>query len=65
MTTIVDDTRNGARPVRSARRGAGIPVVERPCDLDRLRGASSTSSATPPAVVGMGTFPVRAVAVFD
>ncbi|HEY5875471.1 MAG TPA: hypothetical protein VIT64_09230, partial [Ilumatobacteraceae bacterium] len=52
----------GARPVHTALLGAGIPIVEHLRGLDRLRGATFTFSAVPPAVVGMGTFPVRALA---
>ena len=58
----IDDTRTGARPVHTALLGAGIPIVEHLRGLDRLRGATFTFSAVPPAVVGMGTFPVRALA---
>ena len=42
--------------------GAGIPIVEHRRGLDALRGATFTFTAAPPAVVGMGTFPVRSLA---
>ena len=42
--------------------GAGIPIVEHLCRLGELGGRPFTFTAVPPAVVGMGTFPVRAVA---
>jgi kynurenine formamidase len=45
--------------------GAGIPVVEHLCGLDAIGGRRFTFFAVPPAVVGMGTFPVRALAVID
>ena len=44
---------------------AGIPIVE------HLRGSISSTGrpftffALPPAIVGVGTFPVRAIAVLD
>jgi kynurenine formamidase len=61
----IDDTRTGERPVHTALLGAGVPIVEHLCRLDRLAGREFTFTALPPAVVGMGTFPVRAVAVVN
>jgi arylformamidase len=58
----IDDTRTGERPVHTTLLGAGIPIVEHLCGLDALIGATFTFTAAPPAVVGMGTFPVRALA---
>jgi kynurenine formamidase len=58
----IDDTRTGERPVHTALLGAGIPIVEHLCGLAVLVGATFTFTAAPPAVVGMGTFPVRALA---
>jgi arylformamidase len=58
----IDDTRTGERPIHTALLGAGIPIVEHLCRLGELRGRPFTFTALPPAVVGMGTFPVRAVA---
>lgn len=58
----IDDTRTGERPIHTALLGAGIPIVEHLCRLDELSGRRFTFTALPPAVVGMGTFPVRAVA---
>lgn len=61
----IDDTSTGARPVHSGLLAAGIPIVEHLRGLDRLSGRTFRFSAVPPAVVGMGTFPVRAYAVVD
>ena len=61
----IDDTRTGERPVHTALLGAGIPIVEHLRGLGRLAGLTFTFTAVPPAVVGMGTFPVRAVASVD
>ena len=58
----IDDTRTGERPIHTALLGAGVPIVEHLCRLGELAGRSFTFTALPPAVVGMGTFPVRAVA---
>jgi kynurenine formamidase len=58
----IDDTRTGERPVHTALLGAGIPIVEHLRGLGRLAGTTFTFTAAPPAVVGMGTFPVRALA---
>jgi arylformamidase len=59
----IDSTRNGERPIHTALLGAGIPIVEHLCRLGDVGRRSFTFTAIPPAVVGMGTFPVRAVAV--
>jgi arylformamidase len=59
----IDDTRTGARPIHTALLGAGIPIVEHLCRLDQLGDRPFTFFAVPPAVVGMGTFPVRAFAL--
>jgi kynurenine formamidase len=61
----IDDTRTGERPVHTALLGAGIPIVEHLRGLGALMGATFTFTAAPPAVVGMGTFPVRALARID
>ena len=58
----IDDTRTGERPVHTALLGAGIPIVEHLRGLDQLGTTAFTFTATPPAVVGMGTVPVRALA---
>jgi arylformamidase len=59
----IDGTTTGERPIHTALLGAGIPIVEHLCRLDQLGDRPFTFTALPPAVVGMGTFPVRAVAV--
>jgi kynurenine formamidase len=59
----IDDTRTGERPIHSLLLGAGIPIVEHLCHLDELPSGPFTFTAVPPAVVGMGTFPVRACAI--
>ena len=61
----IDDTRTGERPIHSILLAAGIPIVEHLCGLDQLTGRPFKFSAVPPAVSGMGTFPVRAVAVIE
>ncbi len=61
----IDSTVTGARPIHSALLAAGIPIVEHLRGLGQLTGRSFRFTAAPPAVVGMGTFPVRAVAVCD
>lgn len=44
---------------------AGIPIVEHLCRLGEIGGRPFWFSAVPPAVEGMGTFPVRALAIVD
>jgi kynurenine formamidase len=59
----IDDTRTGERPIHSILLAAGIPIVEHLRGLGQLTGSTFRFTAAPPAVVGMGTFPVRAYAV--
>ena len=61
----IDDTRTGERPIHSLLLAAGIPIVEHLCQLDEVAGRAFAFFAVPPAVSGMGTFPVRALAVLD
>ena len=61
----IDDTRTGARPIHTALLGAGIPIVEHLCRLDRLPVNGFTFHAAPPAVEQFGTFPVRAYGVIE
>jgi len=61
----IDSTATGERPIHSALLAAGIPIVEHLTGLAALIGRSFRFTAAPPAVVGMGTFPVRALAVVD
>ena len=61
----IDSTVTGERPIHTALLAAGIPIVEHLTGLAELLGRSFRFTAAPPAVVGMGTFPVRAVAVLD
>jgi kynurenine formamidase len=58
----IDDTSGGLRPAHSALLERGIPIVEHLKGLNRLPKGPFEFFAIPPAVVGMGTFPVRAVA---
>jgi kynurenine formamidase len=61
----IDGTRTGERPIHTALLTAGIPIVEHLRGLDALAGRSFRFFAVPPAVAGMGTFPVRALAIVD
>jgi arylformamidase len=61
----IDSTASGDRPIHSALLAAGVPIVEHLTNLGALTGRAFRFTAAPPAVVGMGTFPVRAVAVLD
>lgn len=58
----IDDTEGGERPVHTTLLGAGIPIVEHLRGLEQLPAAGFTFNAVPPAVRGMGSFPVRAYA---
>ncbi len=61
----IDDTDDGTRPAHTALLAAGIPVVEHLRGLEQLPPHGFRFHAAPPAVEGMGTFPVRAYAVPD
>jgi kynurenine formamidase len=59
----VDDLADPVRPAHTALLGAGVPVVEHLRGLDQLPSSGFRFHAAPVAVVGMGTFPVRAYAI--
>ncbi len=59
----IDDTTGGSRPVHSTLLAAGIPIVEHMTGLGHLPTEGFRFFAVPPKVRGMGTFPVRALAV--
>jgi arylformamidase len=59
----IDDTRTNERPIHTLLLAAEIPIVEHLRSLDELSGQPFTFFALPPAIIGMGTFPVRAIAV--
>ena len=61
----IDDTSDARRPAHTALLAAGIPVCEHLQGLERLPGRGFRFNATPVAVAGMGTFPVRAWAALD
>jgi arylformamidase len=61
----VDDVDDTSRPAHHLLLGAGIPIVEHLTGLDRLPSTGARFTALPPPVVGMGTMPVRAVAVVE
>jgi arylformamidase len=61
----IDDTDGNARPAHSLLLGAGIPIVEHLTALDRLPDRGFRVTALPAPVVGLGTFPVRAIARLD
>ncbi len=58
----IDATTTRERPVHTALLAAGIPIVEHLTGLDALPATGARFTATPVAVRGLGTFPVRAFA---
>ena len=60
----IDDTRVRSRPVHSILLKAGILIVEHLCNLDQLPKKHFHFNAVPPKFKGVGTFPVRAYAVW-
>jgi arylformamidase len=61
----IDDTRTTERPIHTVLLRAGVLIVEHLCRLDQLGDRSFSFFAVPPAIVGMGTFPVRALALVE
>lgn len=59
----VDDTADLSRPAHHGLLGDGILVVEHLTNLDLVPEAGARFTALPAPVAGMGTMPVRAVAV--
>jgi kynurenine formamidase len=59
----IDNTDGGDRPVHSTLLAANIPIVEHMCNLAQVPREGFRFYAVPAPVRGMGTFPVRAVAV--
>jgi len=60
----IDDTSSGDRPAHSALLAAGIPIVEHLTGLERIPTEGFRFNAIPVKVRGMGSFPVRAFAVW-
>jgi arylformamidase len=60
----IDDTNDPRRPVHSILLEAGIPIVEHLTNLAALPTDGFAFSAVPPKIVAMGTFPVRAHAIW-
>jgi arylformamidase len=58
----IDGTRNRERPVHTILLEAGIPIIEHMCSLADVGDRPFRFFAVPPAITGMGTFPVRALA---
>lgn len=61
----IDDVDDRTRPAHSILLRAGIPIVEHLRGLDQLPQQGFRFAAAPPAVAGLGTFPVRAYAIVD
>lgn len=60
----IDDTADGRRPVHTTLLGRQIPIVEHLCHLEQLPDTGFRFFAAPVKVRGMGTFPVRAYAIW-
>ncbi len=60
----IDDTADGRRPVHTTLLGNQIPIVEHLCHLEQLPDSGFRFFAAPVKVRGMGTFPVRAYAIW-
>jgi arylformamidase len=61
----IDNMQDPARPAHTILLAAGIPIVEHLCGLDLLQERAFRFFATPPAIEGGTSFPVRALAVYE
>jgi kynurenine formamidase len=61
----IDDTVSGERPAHSVLLAAEVPVVEHLTGLAAVPATGALFTATPPAVRGLATFPVRAFATIS
>jgi len=61
----IDNMKDPARPAHTLLLAAGIPIVEHLRGLEQLRGRNFRFFATPPAIKGGTSFPVRAFAICD
>jgi kynurenine formamidase len=61
----IDSTAGNDRPVHTKLLAAGIPIVEHLTNLAALPTTGARFTAVPPKISGLGTFTVRAFAVFD
>ena len=60
----IDDTSDPTRPAHTTLLGAGVYIVEHLTNLDSLPDLGPIRFfAVPPKVRGLGTFPVRALAM--
>ena len=59
----VDNVEDLTRPVHDTVLGNGIPLLEHLTNLDRLPDRGARLTALPAPIRGLGSFPVRAVAV--
>jgi kynurenine formamidase len=59
----IDGTRTGERPIHTVLLAAGVPIIEHLTGLDQIGKRPFALVAVPPAIRGMGTFPVRVLAV--
>ncbi len=61
----IDATDTGSRPVHTALLAGGIPIVEHLRGLDALPPDGFRFHSAPSAIVGLGTWPVRAYAILE
>ena len=61
-TINIDDRADSSRPAHSLLLSAGIPVAEHLTNLGEVPETGARFTALPAPMVGVGTFPVRAVA---
>jgi kynurenine formamidase len=61
----IDNMKDPARPAHTILLAAGIPIVEHLRSLGQLQGKTFRFFATPPAIEGGTSFPIRALAICD
>jgi kynurenine formamidase len=61
----IDDADDGERPAHTLLLGAGIPILEHLCGLEKLPKSGFRLHAVPAPIHGLGSFPVRAYAILE
>ncbi|MCG8927539.1 cyclase family protein [Lentzea sp. CC55] len=61
----IDDATDPSRPAHQGLLRAGIPIVEHLTNLEQVPARGARFTALPMPVVGMGTMPVRAIAIVN
>jgi arylformamidase len=65
IDSYADDAADATMPAHDRLLGSDVPILEHLTGLDRLPDAGARLFALPPPLTGLGSFPVRAMAVLE